>query len=1494
MRKLVKTALAALAATVFTAPAWAAIDVTGLNPWACYEFNGGDIRNTGSGERGWNGGGSSSPAPGATGAANTAVSINKWTNTGDVSTVGGLTVSLLATEGTAHSTADRNGHIFSLAAKGASGEPQWWLRNTGTTGQVKLQGVFTEDLTITLPEGSTDATFHHYVIAISGDRTQAAVYVDGVPVETAGMTVKETENGTGVNDAFFGYQVGARWGGGEASRCVVDDLRIYTAMLTPVQVAALYGGFYANDTAYVRTIAGTTADWKATEAWQSGESSADVPAVGSQATLTANADTTVTLNDVAALSQLTIEGAGAVKLVGAQKGGLSATTATINTTVDLSEVSACLGAVTIAAGKTLTVQGGSSVLSDLTFGDATACLKVYGEETATPATALALDGAMTKTGTLIFDCPLTLDSALAFGSGGTTPSVTQNVTLRKNIAATRLITGNGDKNVTNIVQEGGDITLSQVDDGTPMASLGDRDTKPYAILFGHWPSTSNYQLKAGSLTAEHGYAHLGWDGGNVTVTVGQSLEEAQGTTALLKVKGFTGNKRENAATLTVNPSGTLAIGSAGFTMGKTAKHVKLAGGTLLAYETLTTELTANGLEITEPSTVAAATGATLTLDKLAGNETTTLTIGTAENAGTVVLSALTGFTGTVTVAAGTAVLTTLPTANDVTVKAGAKLKCHVSFEQAEAGVKATHVNLKDNATMVFVLPSGLEIAGSGEGGNELASQAYYTWAPTVDSNWSTLGNWKKSGVAISELPGEDARVRIRATEATTLTMDVADAVNELTIEGGGTVTLAGEQTLTVKDTLFVVTDVASSATVVAAPKVSLVQGYTLSLTGGNLPAATTYSGDGTLAITGSVTYATGATIEAPFVVATGGTLDLAGQTLTSPVTLQGGTLANASETRAYARKVTLAADSKIVCDGGALTLSSGTNARDELTLGGHTLTKTGNAEFAIEGADLAAGTLDIQAGSFCLSATDGGDCACSNTTLKFSESSSYTVYGWVGIAGTVTVDVADGKTLALSGNFTFKGDGNLKKTGAGTLELPFKRTDGAVTYAGATTVEGGTFILNVEPEGTFTRTVSVANGATFTKKGEGTLKLGSALSGAGTYEVTEGTLATGNYPNGNFGGTWKIGANGTLTNSGSEHYHSIGTGKVVVDGILELAPSSSASHLAGAISGAGHIHVKKSASIEGDTTGFSGTLEVDAEATLASLNTVSNYGIRCNGTITPADGKTLTIASGKTLAGTGSINSAVTFAAGSTLEVASAGALTVTRAVTMPTEGTVTVTGATTEGQPVLTCANPAGVAPRLSGAPTGLLFAANDEGTAVVLKKPVLTLAEGTTGALSAEATATLEALAAANGLAAATISGTTKNGTEKLTAEAIGDALELFTNVATVDTENGTITVAYDFGVANLSITTADPLATTLRITFKVQGAEGTSGADFAKGIVFAVTDATPGGAADTDTVLASTANGTLKAVEGSHGVAGERTFTCDLAPRTLQLFRVRVQTR
>lgn len=43
---------------------------------------------------------------------------------------------------------------------------------------------------------------------------------------------------------------------------------------------------------------------------------------------------------------------------------------------------------------------------------------------------------------------------------------------------------------------------------------------------------------------------------------------------------------------------------------------------------------------------------------------------------------------------------------------------------------------------------------------------------------------------------------------------------------------------------------------------------------------------------------------------------------------------------------------------------------------------------------------------------------------------------------------------------------------------------------------------------------------------------------------------------------------------------------------------------------------------------------------------------------------------------------------------------------------------------------------------------------------------------------------------------------------------------------------------------------------------------------------------------TVLAATADGTLQAVEDPHSVAGERTFTCDLETRTLQLLRVRVQ--
>ena len=159
----------------------------------------------------------------------------------------------------------------------------------------------------------------------------------------------------------------------------------------------------------------------------------------------------------------------------------------------------------------------------------------------------------------------------------------------------------------------------------------------------------------------------------------------------------------------------------------------------------------------------------------------------------------------------------------------------------------------------------------------------------------------------------------------------------------------------------------------------------------------------------------------------------------------------------------------------------------------------------------------------------------------------------------------------------------------------------------------------------------------------------------------------------------------------------------------------------------------------------------------------------------------------------------------------------------------------------------------------------------------------------------------AAASALSAATPEGVAaitsvtvkkKGGTETSTAvEDVNAALACFTGIVSV-TEQGEATVTYDFGVSELSITPTGDGAMTGRITFKVQGAMDSSGANFAEGVIFAMMNA-----ADQigETVLASTANGTLETTTETSNEAGERTFTFTftLPESEVLLLRARVMT-
>lgn len=291
------------------------------------------------------------------------------------------------------------------------------------------------------------------------------------------------------------------------------------------------------------------------------------------------------------------------------------------------------------------------------------------------------------------------------------------------------------------------------------------------------------------------------------------------------------------------------------------------------------------------------------------------------------------------------------------------------------------------------------------------------------------------------------------------------------------------------------------------------------------------------------------------------------------------------------------------------------------------------------------------------------------------------------------------------------------------------------------------------------------------------------------------------------------------------------------------------------------------------------------EGSLTGGNASSTFTLGSTAILSASPGKTLTLTPGDA--------NALSIAAGATVLATADGDLRLPKGYAKTGDGAIAV--ALPEGdalargecRTVLTVGEGKSLTLSDFSAPEGLTLTV--DGSSLLLANWVTLPAVGEGGEAYSPAAASALSAATPEGVSAITsVTVKTKGGTESSTDVAdVNAALECFTGIVSV-TNEGEATVAYDFGVANLSITTADTLAT-LRITFKVQGAEGRSGADFADGIVFAVTDATPGGAGS---VLASTANDTLQAVEDPHGVTGERTFTCVLETRTPQLFRVRVQ--
>lgn len=550
------------------------------------------------------------------------------------------------------------------------------------------------------------------------------------------------------------------------------------------------------------------------------------------------------------------------------------------------------------------------------------------------------------------------------------------------------------------------------------------------------------------------------------------------------------------------------------------------------------------------------------------------------------------------------------------------------------------------------------------------------------------------------------------------------------------------------------------------------------------------------------------------------------------------------------------------------TLTVGTAIFGQTPTGSGTFVKTGESELTLT---LPAASVlpayDVRGGKLTLTKTASGNgAAFSGGTPSFKVApdahlvlDANDLVGWTH-ANTVTIAEVAGvleKTRdaneTLSGRLLLKNGGELRNSAAGNFLLLHNSAIVAVEADAKASITGnsilannGTPALDVAENAALSvdAPLAIPSGVTLKKTGGGIATLKHSVSGRN--DSSWGTLAV---------------EAGQLTAAFDGR----------IDGPLTVSEGATFA-LAGKVAKGGFP-----VTVNGALTG---------EGSLTGGNASSTFTLGSTAILSASPGKTLTLTPGDA--------NALSIAAGATVLATADGDLRLPNGYAKTGDGAIAV--ALPEGdalargecRTVLTVGEGKSLTLSDFSAPEGLTLTV--DGSSLLLANWVTLPAVGEGEAYSPAAASALSAATPEGVSAITSVTVKTKGGTESSTDVAdVNAALECFTGIVSV-TNEGEATVAYDFGVANLSITTADALAT-LRITFKVQGAGGTSGADFAEGIVFAVTDATPEGAADT--VLASTDDGTLKAVEDSPGVAGERTFTCDLETRTLQLFRVRVQT-
>lgn len=544
-------------------------------------------------------------------------------------------------------------------------------------------------------------------------------------------------------------------------------------------------------------------------------------------TLDVSGEATLTMDKNFMVNALTVQGVGPLTIATTGSNKLTATTTAINVDTTVEAGAASLGAVTLEDEKTITVADTTTVTSLTTTRGV---LATSADMTITRDTGFFSGLKVLKVvgGTLTSDVTDSNGNNLTYGRDVIVTGASSNLVINKGDG-----TGWNSGNNSITLTEGGTLTYNYRDTlKSPFKMSG--GTVEFAANCANNSNNSGRALDVFNSNA-------GVNDFTVTALEGATVENPTVSyiTALAEESDTSGNRKillrdgdmivdvAEKAKLHVVAELISVMGNASGTRGKLVKNgtgvLELAG--LENIHETGTDINGGVLILSNRATLGSGTTTIAANAQLVIKQGASKLSNAITNNGTITADTATvDLTGATLSGSGTYAVTNGATlilkkaqvdAGTVTVAADATLKVKVDSYDA---VTLDTVELAEGKNVVFVLPSGEEVTGTGV---TMPAQTRYTYTATAgeENLWSETAKWTQGGSAVDAVPSGtvETPVEVVLTGATTLTMNVAGVTLSALSVSGGDLTIAGENALTVKTVATANKVVVSGALILDAP-----------------------------------------------------------------------------------------------------------------------------------------------------------------------------------------------------------------------------------------------------------------------------------------------------------------------------------------------------------------------------------------------------------------------------------------------------------------------------------------------------------------------------------------------------------------------------------------------------------------------------------------------------------------------------------------------------